>query len=97
MGKTKHELTPLGDRLLLRQTDNVIRQTESGIVLPDSAVDRQRYRMWEVVAVGAEVRDEALLPGAQVIVRQYGGTPTVHRQQNYTIVSEGDVYAIVED
>ena len=98
MGKKRPtQLTPLGNRLLLQPIEETVDRTEGGLWLPPSADERQRYRRWEIIAVGAEVLDETLLPGVEVIARRYGGTPIKFAGLDLMFVSEDDVYAVISE
>ena len=87
-------LTPLADRLLLRQVEAAgDSQTAAGIWLLDE--DRKRYRQWVIEAVGPDVLDSTLLPGAEVVAKQYGGVPVRYADTNWMIIREGDVLAVI--
>jgi len=70
-------LQPVRDLVLVKtlNRDELATMTEGGLHLPQQAEDRQRYRQWEVVACGPYVQDEAILPGARVLLQQFSGTP----------------------
>jgi len=95
--KRPTQLTPLGNRLLLGPIAETVDQTPGGLWLPPAADERQRYRRWEILAVGADVLDETLLPGVEVIARMYGGTPVKFADRDLMFVAEEDVYAVVEE
>ena len=93
------KLVPLGDKVVLKQIE-AEETTKSGIVLPGSA--QEKPQMAEVVAVGPgglvdgkEVKME-VKPGDRVICSQYAGTKAKLDGQEYTIVRESDILAIVE-
>lgn len=94
-------LTPLGDRVVVKpiQQDEV---TKSGIVLPDTA--KEKPQRGEVVAVGkGRLNDSGeRLPmdvsaGDKVIFAKYAGTEFKLEDQEYLILSEKDILAIVAD
>ena len=86
-------MRPLGARLVLQQVDVLNSQTDSGIWLLDE--DRVKYRQWVVVSVGPDVQDPTLLPGVEVIARQYGGTPVKWAGKDLVVVFEDDIYAVI--
>lgn len=94
-------LTPLGDRVVVKpiQQDEV---TKSGIVLPDTA--KEKPQRGEVVAVGkGRLNDSGdRLPmdvsaGDKVIFAKYAGTEFKLEDQEFLILSEKDILAIVGD
>ena len=86
------KLVPLGDRVVLKQVE-AEETTKSGIVLPGSA---------EVIAVGPggvidgkEVKMEVAV-GAKVIYSKYAGTEVKLDDEEYIIVRQSDILAVVE-
>jgi chaperonin GroES len=92
-------LRPLGDRLIVETLEGEA-QTESGIVLPDTAQEKpQRGR---VLAVGPGSRNEdggfvplELEEGDEIIFSKYGGTEIKLLADEYLILRESDVLAKV--
>ena len=92
-------LQPLGDRLIvevLEEEDS----TAGGIVLPDTAKEKQQRG--RVVAVGPGARDEHgkriemdVAEGDEVIFSKYGGTEIKVGVDEYLILRESDVLAKV--
>lgn len=98
---TNGHLTPLGDRVVVKpiQRDEV---TKSGIVLPDTA--KEKPQRGEVVAVGkGRINDSGdRLPmdvsaGDQVLFAKYAGTEFKLEDDDYLILSEKDILAIVSE
>ncbi len=93
------DLQPLGDRLIVEALEEEA-TTASGIVLPDTAVEKpQRGR---VMAVGPGGRDEdgEYIPmdvdvGDEIIYSKYGGTEVKLGADEYLILRESDVLAKV--
>jgi chaperonin GroES len=92
------ELQPLGDRLIVRGTDNE-EVTSSGIVLPDTAQEKPQRAI--VLAVGeGRWEDGKRLPmdiqaGDTVIYSKYGGTEVSVDGEDLLILRESDVLAKV--
>ena len=91
-------LTPLGDRVILKQ---VVAEevTKSGIVLPGQAKEKPQEA--EVIAVGPggmvdgnEVEMNVKV-GDQVIFSKYSGTEVKLEDEEYIIVKQNDILAIV--
>ncbi|MGC9489734.1 MAG: co-chaperone GroES [Thermovirgaceae bacterium] len=94
------KLKPLGDRIVIKVL-NQEETTKGGIVLPDTA--KERPQEGEVVAVGSgKVLDNGQkLPlevktGDKVLFSKYGGTEVKVEGDEYLILSERDVLAILD-
>lgn len=92
-------LVPLGDRVVLKQL-KAEETTKSGIVLPGQAQEKPQQA--EVIAVGPggcvdgkEVKMEVKV-GDQVIYSKYAGTDVKMHEDEYIIVKQSDILAIVE-
>ncbi len=71
-------------------------KTASGIILPGQA--KEKPQMAEIVAVGPGTEDEKMevKAGDTVIFSQYAGTEIKYQGEEYTILTQRDVLAIVE-
>ena len=94
-------LRPLGDRVVVRplQREEV---TKSGIVLPDTA--KEKPQQGEVLAVGTgRVLDNGerlsmeVKQGDRVLFAKYSGTEFKHEDEEYLILRESDILALVEN
>ncbi len=85
-------LVPLGDRLVIKQ---VVAEetTKSGIVLPGQAKEKPQEA--KVVAIGKEVSNE-IKEGDTVIYSKYAGNTVKLDEEEYIIVKEEDVLAVVK-
>jgi chaperonin GroES len=93
------KIKPLGDKVVIKMLE-VEETTKSGIVLPGSA--KEKPQVAEVVAVGPgtvvdgnEVKMEVKV-GDKVLLNKYSGTEVKYEGQEYTILKQGDILAIVE-
>ena len=93
------KLQPLCDRVVIRQLE-AEETTKSGIVLPGAAQEKPQQA--EVVAVGPggmvdgkEVKME-VKPGDKVIYSKYAGTEVKLEEEEFIIVKQSDILAIVE-
>jgi chaperonin GroES len=93
------KLKPLGDRVVIKQLE-AEEKTKSGIVLPTGAKEKPQEA--EVVAVGPggvidgkEIKMEVKV-GDKVIYSKYSGTEVKLDKEEYIIVKQGDILAIVE-
>ncbi|AER66335.1 Chaperonin Cpn10 [Thermovirga lienii DSM 17291] len=94
------KLKPLGDRIVVKVVTQE-EKTKGGIVLPDTA--KEKPQEGEVIAVGTgRVLDNGQrLPlevkvGDRVIFSKYGGTEVKVEGDEYLILSERDILAILE-
>ena len=93
------KLRPLGDRVVLKYQE-AEEKTQSGIILPDSAKEKPQEAV--VVAVGDGTGCEGknmqmqVRKGDRVIFSKYAGTEVKVKEEEYTIVSQKDIMAIVE-
>ena len=93
------KLVPLGDRVVLKQLE-AEETTKYGIVLPGQAQEKPQQA--EVIAVGPggvvegkEVKMEVEV-GNKVIYSKYAGTEVKLDGEEYIIVKQNDILAIVE-
>lgn len=89
------KLVPLGDRVVLKQLE-AEETTASGIVLPGQAQEKPQQA--EVVAVGPgteKVKMEVAV-GNQVFYSKYAGTEVKLGDEEYIIVKQDDILAIVK-
>ena len=93
-------IKPLGDRVVIKAHDKE-EKTLSGIVLPDTA--KEKPQKGKIIAVGTgKVLDNGqrvaleVKEGQDVIFSKYAGTEIKIDNQDYLILSERDILAIVE-
>lgn len=84
-------LQPLADRIVLEQVESE-EKTSSGIILPDSA--KEKPEQAKVVAVGPDVKE--LKTGDMVLYTKYGPNEVKVDGNEYLIVKEEDVMAIIK-
>jgi len=94
------KLVPLGDKVVLKQLV-AEETTKSGIVLPGQA--KEKPQQAEVVAVGPggivdgkEVTMQVKV-GDKVIYSKYAGTEVKLDDEEFIVVKQNDIVAIVED
>ena len=92
-------IKPLGDRVVIKVSEGDMK-TASGIVLPDTA--KEKPQEGEVVAVGAgKMLDNGtraqmeVKTGDKVIFSKYSGSEVKVDEQNYLIVRESDILAVL--
>ena len=92
-------LKPLGDRIVVKRLD-AQDKTKSGLVLPDSA--KEKPQEGKVIAVGSgrllddgAVKALEIRNGDRVLYGKYAGTEVSLEGEDYLILREEDVLAIV--
>ncbi len=94
-------LKPLGDRVVVKPTDEDEARTASGLVIPDTA--KEKPQVGEVLAVGPgnwnEDGDERIpldvAVGDRVVYSKYGGTEFKYEGEELLIMSSRDILAVV--
>lgn len=88
-------IKPLGSRVVIKRSE-VQEKTASGIILTGQA--KERPQTAEVIAVGPGTEEEKIevKVGDTVIYSQYAGTDVKYLGEEYIIVSQRDILAIVE-
>ena len=93
------KLKPLCDRVVIKQLE-AEETTKSGIVLPSTSQEKPQQA--EVVAVGPggvvdgkEIKME-VKAGDKIIYSKYAGTEVKLGEDEYIIVKQNDILAIVE-
>ena len=93
------KLVPLGDRVVLKQSV-AEETTKSGIVLPGQ--NKEKPQQAEVIAVGpggmvnGKEVEMHVTAGQQVIYSKYAGTEVKLDGEEYIIVKQNDILAIVK-
>ena len=89
------KLVPLGDRVVLKQLE-AEETTKSGIVLPGQS--KEKPQQAEVIAVGpgGVVDGKEVKKGEQVIYSKYAGTDVKLGDEEFIIVKQSDILAIVK-
>jgi chaperonin GroES len=92
-------IKPLGDRVVIKALE-AEQKTKSGIVLPDTV--KEKPQEGEIVAVGAgKVMENGqrvaleVKVGDKVLFSKYAGTEVKVNEQDYLVLSERDILAIV--
>ncbi|MCM8745178.1 co-chaperone GroES [Thermomicrobium sp. CFH 73360] len=101
MTATATKIRPLGDRVVVKpiQREEV---TKSGIVLPDTAKEKPQRGQVVAVGPGRMTDDGKRLPmevkvGDEVLFAKYAGTELKIDEEEYLILSEKDILAILTE
>lgn len=94
------KVRPLNDRILVKRLEEE-EKTKGGIIIPDSA--KEKPAEGEIIAVGngkLNDRGERVAPdlkaGDRVLFSKYGGTDVKMDGEEYLILREDDILAVVE-
>jgi chaperonin GroES len=90
----KINIKPLGDRVLVKPA-SAEEKTVGGILIPDTAKEKPQKGV--VIAVGAGKKDEpmSVKVGDNVLYGKYSGTEITLESEEYLIMRESDIYAII--
>ena len=89
------KLQPLADRVVIKMVE-AEETTKSGSILTGSA--KEKPQIAEVIAVGPGLKDNKMQvkAGDKVITSKFSGTEVKIEGEEYIIVKENDILAIVE-
>jgi chaperonin GroES len=96
--KKKLDVKPLGDRVVVLPVEEA-EQMRGGLYIPDTA--KEKPQQGEIVAVGpGRFEKGALVPmelstGQTVLYGKYSGTEVTFDNEQYLIIKESDVLAIM--
>ena len=95
------KIKPLGDRILVKRLEEE-EQKRGGIIIPDTA--KEKPQRGEIVAVGpGKMNDDGkrqkleVKVGDTVLIGKYAGTDVTIDEEDYVIMREEDVLAILTD
>ncbi|MDO8603364.1 MAG: co-chaperone GroES [Candidatus Omnitrophota bacterium] len=93
-------IQPLGDRVLVKRLE-AEEKTKGGIVLPDTA--KEKPQKGEVVSVGkgkmlesGKVEPLEVKKGDTVLFGKYSGAEVSYKEEEYLILKEEDILAIIK-
>ncbi|MFK7900506.1 MAG: co-chaperone GroES [Cyclobacteriaceae bacterium] len=88
------KIKPLADRVLVEAAP-AEEKTASGIIIPDTA--KEKPQKGKIVAVGTGTKDEPITVkvGDTVLYGKYAGTELAVDGNDYLIMRESDIFAII--
>ena len=98
--KSKVAIQPLGDKIVV-QRDESLDTTAGGIVLPDSAKDKPSRGTVIAVGTGQLLDDGSrgelqVKKGDRVLFTSYAPEPINIDDEEYLLMSESDILAVIE-
>ena len=88
-------IKPLGARVLIKKDDK-LETTQGGLILSGSAKEQPQQAVVVAVGPGTEEEKMVLNVGDKVIFPKYGGSELKYQGEEYTIVNQKDILAVVE-
>jgi len=94
------KIKPLGDRVLVKPLEEA-EQVRGGIIIPDTAKEKPQQGEVKAVGPGKRTDDGKSLPmnvkvGQVVLYGKYAGTEVKIEGEDHLIMSESDIFGIVE-
>ena len=96
---TKVKIRPLGEKILVQRVE-AESQTKSGIYLPESAKEKPQEA--KVVALGdgklldnGDRAEFQVKKGDKILLGKWGGTEITLNDEDYLIITEDDVLAVI--
>ena len=92
---SKINITPLADRVIIKQEDAET-TTASGIIIPDTA--QEKPQKGSVIAVGKGTKENPITvkTGDTVLYGKYAGTELKYKEEDFLIMKESDILAIIK-
>jgi chaperonin GroES len=93
-------IRPLGEKILIKRVE-AKEKTEGGIVLPETAKEKPREGIVTALGDGKLLKSGERIgfqvkKGNKVIFNSYGGTEVKVGGEEYLLMSEDDILAVVE-
>jgi chaperonin GroES len=89
------KLKPLADRVLVKQ-EKAETKTASGIIIPETAQEKTQTATVSAVGPGTEKEKVTVQVGDRVMYDKYAGTAVKIDGEDYLIVKNSDIIAIIE-
>ena len=92
---------PLGDRILVERTEEEEQKSAGGIIIPDTAKEKPQRGTVLAVGDGRQLKDGTrakpqVAKGDKVLFSSYGGTEIKVGGQEYLLMDESDILAIID-
>lgn len=97
----KISLKPVGNRVVAKRTEDQ-RATKGGIILPDTAKQKQETAIVVAIGTGSTTKDGKFIPipvsvGDTILMDKYAAQEVTIDDEEYIIVKADDIIAIVEN
>lgn len=91
---TKLNIRPLGDRVVVEPA-KAEEKTASGIIIPDTAKEKPNQGTVVAVSDGDKDHQMTVKTGDSILYGKYAGTEIEIEGNNYLIMSETDILAVI--
>ena len=88
------KIKPLADRVLVKVSEAET-TTASGIIIPDTAQEKPQKGTIAAVGKGTKDNPVTVKVGDTVLYGKYSGTELKHNNEDYLIMKESDIFAII--
>ena len=92
---SKINITPLADRVIIKQAEAET-TTAAGIIIPDTAQEKPQKGMVMAVGSGTTENPITVTTGDTVLYGKYAGTELKYEGEDYLIMKESDILAIIK-
>ncbi|MDD4212234.1 MAG: co-chaperone GroES [Bacilli bacterium] len=93
-------LKPLHDNVVLK-LEKIEKKTPSGIILTGDVKEQPQFATVVAVGPGARVNNEVVLPSVKVndkvVFKKYSTTEFKYNNEEYLLIAEKDILAIMEE
>jgi len=91
----KFGIKPINDYVVIKLVE-AEEKTKGGIILTGSA--KEKPEVAEVIAIGPGTDEVKIVvkPGDKVIFSPYGGTEVKYKGEEYKVLKQDNIYAVVE-
>jgi len=98
--KKSSSIRPLGDRVVVKRTEEE-QKTKGGIIVPDTAKEKPQQALVVAVGPGRMSEEGKRIPpsvkkGDRILFGKYSGTDVTMGDEEYLILREEDILAIIE-
>ncbi|MCQ2249319.1 MAG: co-chaperone GroES [Treponema sp.] len=90
------KIRPLADRVLVKQVAAETK-TAGGLIIPDTAQEKTQQAVVEAVGPGTEKDKITVKAGDKVLYDKYSGTTVKMNGEEYLILKNSDIIAVIED
>ena len=94
-------IQPLHDKVVIQRTDDKTEEVRGGIIIPDTA--KEKPQRGKVIAVGkgkilegGKRRPVSVEPGNQILFSKWAGNEIKLDDQEYLIITEDEILAIID-
>ena len=94
------KVSPIGDKVLVKRVD-AEEKTKGGILIPDTAKEKPKEGKVIAVGSGRMLKDGSRAPftvkkNDRILFSSYAGTEVTVEREEYLLMSEDDVLAVIE-